>query len=103
VSPALKYTFGRIGLFIAAFLVLLPIPINLFLKLAIAIVLSAALSYFVLRGWREQYSLQLQNAIERRRAEKEKLRSALAGEDKPGEPTETPTDTPASSEQPDQR
>ena len=65
MNPALKYTLGRIGLFVAAFLVLLPIPIdNIFLKLVLALIVSSALSWFVLRGWREQYSLQLQNAVD---------------------------------------
>ena len=81
MSPAVKYTLGRIGLFVAAFLVLLPFPLSIFLKLVLAILVSAVLSWFVLRGWREQYSLQLQNAVERRKTEKTKLRSALAGED----------------------
>ncbi|NUT37416.1 MAG: DUF4229 domain-containing protein [Hamadaea sp.] len=86
MSPAVKYTLGRIGLFVAAFLVLLPVPISVFLKLVLAILISAVLSWFVLRGWREQYSLQLQNAVERRKDEKQKLRSALAGEDSAASP-----------------
>ncbi|NUR28790.1 MAG: DUF4229 domain-containing protein [Catenulispora sp.] len=84
MSPALKYTLGRIGLFVAAFLVTLPLPVSLFLKLVLALLVSMILSWFVLRGWREQYSLQLQNAVERRKTEKAKLRSALAGEDEDG-------------------
>jgi hypothetical protein len=96
VNPALKYTLGRIGLFVAAFLVLLPIPIdNIFLKLVLALIISSALSWFVLRGWREQYSLQLQNAVEKRKTEKDKLRSALAGEDEQDKPAEKPTDEPS--------
>jgi hypothetical protein len=66
--------------------VLLPVPLSIFLKLVLAILISAALSWFVLRGWREQYSLQLQNAVERRKTEKQKLRSALAGEGSPEPP-----------------
>ncbi|WP_034591541.1 DUF4229 domain-containing protein [Hamadaea tsunoensis] len=93
MSPALKYTLGRIGLFVAAFLVTLPLPISLFLKLVIALIVSMALSWFVLRGWREQYSLQLQNAVERRKTEKKKLRSALAGEDEPDDATDSSHDT----------
>jgi Protein of unknown function (DUF4229) len=96
VNPAIKYTLGRIGLFIAAFLVLLPVPVNLLLKLALALLISAVLSFFVLRGWREQYSLQLQNAVERRKSEKDKLRSALAGDDE----HDLPTDSPGSPEAP---
>jgi Protein of unknown function (DUF4229) len=95
VNPAIKYTLGRIGLFIAAFLVTLPIPISIFLKLVIALVISSVLSFFVLRGWREQYSLQLQNAVERRKTEKDKLRSALAGEDEPDHRTDTKDSTDA--------
>jgi hypothetical protein len=94
VSPAVKYTLGRIGLFAAALLILLPFTqISLLLKVALAFLLSAILSYFVLKGWREQYSLQLQNAVEKRKADKDKLRSALAGDDEPDHPTDAaPTD-----------
>jgi hypothetical protein len=81
VNPAIKYTVGRIGLFLAIFMVLIPVPISIFLKLMIALIVSSAASWFVLRGWREQYSVQLQSSMERRRAEKQRLRSALAGED----------------------
>ena len=88
MSPALKYTLGRIGLFVAAFLVTLPLPVSIFLKLVLALLISMVLSWFVLRGWREQYSLQLQNVVERRKAEKQKLRSALAGEEEPDHPTD---------------
>lgn len=88
MNPAIKYTLGRVGLFIASFLVTLPFPISIFLKLVIALIVSSALSWFVLRGWREQYSLQLQNAVERRKTEKEKLRSALSGEDEQDHPAD---------------
>ena len=81
MNPAIKYTLARVGLFLAALLILLPVPISWLLRLALALIISAALSWFVLRGWREQYSLQLQNWMEHRKAEKNKLRSALAGDD----------------------
>jgi cytoskeletal protein RodZ len=94
VNPAVKYTLGRIGLFIAALLVLLPFTmISFLLKLVLALLISSALSWFVLRGWREQYSLQLQNAVEKRKADKDKLRSALAGDDEPDHPTDAPQST----------
>ncbi|NUR72043.1 MAG: DUF4229 domain-containing protein [Hamadaea sp.] len=99
MSPAVKYTLGRIGLFVAAFLVLLPFPLSIFLKLVLAVLVSAALSWFVLRGWREQYSLQLQNAVERRKTEKTKLRSALAGDDSPERPAADEPDHPTDSQQ----
>ncbi|WFE25501.1 DUF4229 domain-containing protein [Solwaraspora sp. WMMD791] len=84
MSPAVKYTLGRIGLFAVVVLALWPIGINIFLKLMIAVIFSAALSFFLMRGWRDEMAQQITEATERRRAEKERLRSALAGDDQPG-------------------
>lgn len=81
MSPAVKYTLGRIGLFLAVLLVLWPVPLDLFLKLLVALVVSFALSWFLLRSWRDQMSMGLAETVERRRAAKERLRAALAGED----------------------
>jgi hypothetical protein len=81
VSPAVKYTLGRIGLFVAALLALWPVELNFFVKLLLALAFSAALSLFLLRGWRNEMGQQLADAAERRRAERERLRSALSGED----------------------
>ncbi|ROT34355.1 DUF4229 domain-containing protein [Micromonospora sp. HM5-17] len=81
MSPAVKYTLGRIGLFVAVFLPLWPVEMNVFLKLILALAFSAALSFFLLRGWRDEMARQLADAAERRRAEKDRLRAALAGED----------------------
>jgi hypothetical protein len=92
VNIAIKYSLARIGLFLAAFLILLPVPISWLLKLALALIISGALSYFVLRGWREQYSLSIQHWMEHRKTEKNKLRSALAGDDEPDDPTDSPSD-----------
>jgi Protein of unknown function (DUF4229) len=83
VSPAVKYTLGRIGLFVAVLLALWPVELNIFVKLLLALAFSAALSLFLLRGWRDEMGQQLADAAERRRAEKERLRSALSGEDEP--------------------
>ncbi len=56
---------------------------NIFLKLMLALVFSAALSFFLLRGWRDEMAGEMADAAERRRTEKERLRSALAGDDQP--------------------
>ena len=85
VSAAVKYTLGRIGLFVAVLAALWLIDMNVFLKLMLALVFSAALSFFLLRGWRDEMAEEMAGAAERRRGEKERLRSALAGEDQPGE------------------
>ncbi|MGC4865509.1 DUF4229 domain-containing protein [Micromonospora sp. DT53] len=88
MSAALKYTLGRIGLFVAVLAGLWLVDMNVFLKLMLALVFSAALSFFLLRGWRDEMAAEIAEAAERRRTEKERLRSALAGEDQP--PTQTP-------------
>lgn len=84
MKPAVKYTLGRIGLFLAVALALWPIEMNIFLKLMLAVAFSAALSFFLLRGWRDEMAQQLAGVTERRRADKERLRSALAGDDATG-------------------
>jgi hypothetical protein len=85
VSAAVKYTLARIGLFLLVVVALWPVGMNLFLKLMVALIFSAAASFFLLRGWRDQMAEEVAAAAERRRAEKERLRSALAGDDHPVE------------------
>lgn len=97
MSAALKYTLGRIGLFVAVLAGLWLIDMNVFLKLMLALAFSAALSFFLLRGWRDEMAEEIGTAAERRRTEKERLRTALAGEDddNPANPTPNPSTRPA--------
>jgi hypothetical protein len=81
VSPAVKYTLGRIGLFLVVLGLLLPVPLNFLVKVMIALIASAAFSYFLPGRWREQMAEQLAGAAQRRRAEKDRLRAALAGDE----------------------
>ncbi|MDG4821645.1 DUF4229 domain-containing protein [Asanoa sp. WMMD1127] len=81
MSPAVKYTLARFGLFALVFAALLPVPIGLFLKLILALAFSAAVSFFFLRTWRDQMAQQLADRVDRRREDKAKLRSALAGDE----------------------
>lgn len=81
MSPAIKYTLGRIGLFLAVLLVLWPLDLDILIKLMIAVLASAGLALVVLRGWRNEVAEQMAGAVERRRAERERLRSTLAGEE----------------------
>ncbi|WP_091397413.1 DUF4229 domain-containing protein [Micromonospora saelicesensis] len=96
MSAALKYTLGRIGLFVAVLAGLWLVDMNVFLKLMLALVFSAALSFFLLRGWRDEMAGEIAEAAERRRTEKERLRSALAGEDQ----TQTQTPNPETPDSP---
>lgn len=79
----MKYTLARLGLFVVAAAVLLVVPIELnpFLKLGIALIASAILSFFLLRKLRDDVAHQLADSARDRADRKEKLRSALAGED----------------------
>ena len=81
MSPAVKYTLGRFGLFLLVLVLLLPVPLNILVKAMIALVVSAVLSYFLMADWRNQMAEQLAAAADRRSAEKERLRAALAGDE----------------------
>ncbi|MEU4642738.1 DUF4229 domain-containing protein [Micromonospora sp. NPDC023814] len=81
MSAAVKYTLGRIGLFVAVLAALWLVDMNLFVKLMLALAFSAAASFFLLKGWRDEMAVEMAEAAERRRTEKERLRSALAGDD----------------------
>ncbi|GAB1688823.1 DUF4229 domain-containing protein [Krasilnikovia sp. M28-CT-15] len=81
MSPSVKYTLGRLGLFVVVFALLLPVPLNLLVKAMIALVASAGFAYFLLARWRNEMAEQLAGAANRRRAEKNRLRAALAGDE----------------------
>ena len=81
VSPAVKYTLGRLGLFVLVFAMLLPVPLNILVKAMIALAASAGFSYFLLARWRNEMAEALGSAVERRQAEKSRLRAALAGDE----------------------
>jgi hypothetical protein len=81
MSPAVKYTFGRVGLFVLIALLLWPVPIDLLLKLLIAVLVSSVLQFVVLRKWRAEMIGHVDQAVARHKSEKAKLRSALAGDE----------------------
>jgi hypothetical protein len=83
MSPFMKYTLARVGIFVvvAAALFFVPAPIDPLLRLLIALLISAVLSYFVLGRLRNQVGVQVAGVVQRRAERKERLRSALAGDD----------------------
>ncbi|MFC7529414.1 DUF4229 domain-containing protein [Actinoplanes sp. GCM10030250] len=85
MSAAVKYTLGRLGLFAVCFTALLPVPLNLLVKMMVAFVASAGLSFLLLRKWRDNTAEQLGDIVARRTAEKDRLRSALAGDESAAE------------------
>lgn len=83
MSPVIKYTLARVGLFALVFAALLPLDIDIFIKLLIALLASAGFSLILLRGLRDQVANRMASSAERRKAEKDRLRAALAGDDEP--------------------
>jgi mannitol-specific phosphotransferase system IIBC component len=79
----LKYSLARVGLFavVAAILIAIPMPVNILVRLMVAVIISALLALFLLRKMRDEVAEQLTGAARRRAEEKERLRSALSGDD----------------------
>lgn len=76
------YTLARLGLVavIALLLVLARVPAAV--ALLLALVVSLPLSLFVFRGLRLRVNAGITEATERRRAERERLRAQLRGEER---------------------
>jgi hypothetical protein len=91
MNPTLKYSLARLGLFVAVALplVFLAPQVNILLKMMIAVIVSAILAFFFLRGLRDEVAHGMVASRERRMAEKEKLRAALAGEGESAEAQDT--------------
>jgi hypothetical protein len=66
---------------VVVFVLLLPVPLNIFVKAMLALFASAAFSFFLLAKWRDEMAEQLGAAAQRRAAEKQRLRAALAGDE----------------------
>jgi hypothetical protein len=83
VSPIVRYTVARLGLFaaVAVLLIAVPLPVAIFLKLAIAVLVSAILSWMLLGNLREQVARQLSTVAKGRQARRQQLRAALSGDD----------------------
>ncbi len=81
IPPATRYTLGRIGLFVVAFAVLWPVPIDLLLRLMIAAAISGIGSWFLLSRSRNEMGATIEKSLATRKEKKERLRAALAGDD----------------------
>ena len=86
MSPVLRYTIWRLAIFIAC-----AVPAMLFLpaldpllRLMIAVLASAGISYVALRGLRDEVSQRLAQGAQRRAEERARLRTALAGDEHGG-------------------
>jgi hypothetical protein len=82
LPPGVVYTAGRFVLFLLVAAALYLVGFRTFALVLLALVISMPLSYVVLRRQREAFAEQVARRVERRRAEKEKLRAALRGDDR---------------------
>ena len=80
MSAGWKYSLARVGLFAVCVVAVLPLPLPLLVRLLIALLVSAPLSYLLLKRWRQEFAVQLDGRARRRREQREKLRSALRGD-----------------------
>jgi uncharacterized membrane protein len=81
VHPAVLYTAARLGVFVVIAALLFLVGFRSWILVLVALALSAPVSYFLLRNQRDAYAERIEGRISKRRAEKERLRSALAGDD----------------------
>lgn len=83
MSPAIKYSLARVGMFVVVAVALTPLGMDILLQLMIAILVTAVLSFFVLRKWRDEMARTIEKSMAERKADKRRLRAALSGEDDP--------------------
>jgi Protein of unknown function (DUF4229) len=100
VPPTVKYTLGRVGLFALVFGALLLVPgMSLLLKLMIAILASFGLQFVLLAKWRREMIGHIDSSVAKSRADKAKLRDALAGDEEDHETPTPPADTRSNSKE----
>jgi uncharacterized membrane protein len=75
------FTAGRLGLFLVCASLLYVLGFRSILLLLGALILSVPLSFVLLRPIRLKWSAEIERNLERRREAKEKLRSALRGDE----------------------
>ena len=81
VHPGLLYTLSRFIVFAACAVVLFVIGFRSWFLVLGSLVLSAPLSFFLLRKQRDAFSKRVEGRMSKRQAEKARLRAALAGDD----------------------
>ncbi|MFG3343242.1 DUF4229 domain-containing protein [Glycomyces sp. NPDC048151] len=80
MNPVVKFYLYRVAL-IAVIAVPLMFFINALLALAVGLLGSMLLGFFLLRGQREAMIDHIDAGVKRRREEKQRLRAELAGDD----------------------
>ncbi|MFG1926701.1 DUF4229 domain-containing protein [Cryptosporangium sp. NPDC048952] len=81
LHPGFLYTTARFMIFVACVIVLFVIGFRSWMLVFGALLLSAPLSFFLLRKQREAFAQRVEGRMSKRQTEKAKLRAALAGDD----------------------
>ncbi len=81
MNPAIKYSLARVGMFLVVAFALTPLGLDLLVQLMIAILITAGLSYFLLRKWRDEMAVTIEKSMSQRKQERQRLRAALAGDE----------------------
>ena len=81
LPPMVKYTLARIGMWVVLSAALTLFIHDLILAMLISAVVTAIAGWFLLKKWRDEVAATLETSMTTRRAEKQKLRAALAGDD----------------------
>ena len=79
LHPGVAYTLYRFGVFVLVAAALYAVGFRAWLLVLAALVISAPISFLLLRRQREAFARR----VERRQAEKARLRAALRGDDDP--------------------
>ena len=81
VHPGVLYTGARALIFVVLLALLYSVGFRSWLLIFGALLISAPVSYFLLRGQRDAFAQRVEGRVGKRKAEKARLRAALAGED----------------------
>ena len=81
MSPAVLYTLGRFACFAIVAVVLYAVGLRSWALVIVSLLASAPISYVLLKSVRNKWSVQIDQRLERRRVEKDKLRATLRGDD----------------------
>jgi len=81
LHPGFLYTASRFMIFVACVIVLFVIGFRSWMLVFGSLLISAPLSFFLLRKQREAFARRVEGRMSKRQTEKAKLRAALAGDD----------------------
>lgn len=97
VLSVLRYTFWRLLIFAGCLGVLYLVGLRRWALVLVALLISMPVAYVLLRSQTNDFATNLRGVLARRRAERDKLRAALKGEDEPPAPIEKPSQNTGSS------